>query len=75
MLSLMFPRVDYASKGLSKGFNIHKTIENTDGSKNIRVGDIVKVKINIEAEDSYRYAVLDDPLPGRFCCHKHGNKD
>ena len=66
MLSLMFPRVDYASKGLSKGFNIHKTIENTDGSKNIRVGDIVKVKINIEAEDSYRYAVLDDPLPAGF---------
>lgn len=66
MLSLTFPRVDYASGGLSRGFKIHKTIENTDGSKNIKVGDIIKVKLNIEAEDSYRYAVIDDPLPAGF---------
>ena len=63
MLSLTFPRVDYAANGYAKGFKIHKTIENTDGSKTIRTGDVVKVKINIEADDSYEYVVLDDPLP------------
>ncbi len=63
MLSLTFPRVDYAANGYAKGFKIHKTIENTDGSSTIRTGDIVKVKINIEADDGYDYVVIDDPLP------------
>lgn len=63
MLSLTFPRVDYAARGFSKGFTIHKKIENTDGAKKIKVGDVVKVKISIEMNDSYNYVVLDDPLP------------
>ncbi len=65
MLSLTFPRTDLAEKGYSKGFKIYKTIENMDGSKEIRVGDVVKVRINIETDDhqQYNYIVVDDPLP------------
>jgi len=63
MLSLTFPRVDYASRGYEKGFRIRKTLENMDGSKEINVGDIVKVKLEIETEGDYTYLVLDDPLP------------
>ena len=65
MLSLTFPRTDLAKQGYSKGFTINKTIENTDGSKEIRVGDIVKVRIDLETTDysDYNYLVLDDPLP------------
>jgi len=65
MLSLTFPRTDLAEKGYSKGFRIHKTIENMDGSKEIKVGDVVKVRIDIETEDrqGYNYIVVDDPLP------------
>jgi uncharacterized protein YfaS (alpha-2-macroglobulin family) len=64
MLSLTFPRTDLAKKGYTKGFSIHKTIENMDGSKEVRVGDVVKVKIDLEAEgQAYNYVVLDDPLP------------
>ena len=63
MLSLTFPRVDYASKGYARGFLISKTIENTDGSKKVKVGDVVKVNIDIHAENGYNYLVIDDPLP------------
>ncbi len=63
MLSLTFPRVDYAVKGHLRGFRVHKVIENTDGSKEIKVGDIVKVKIDIDTDRDSSYVVLDDPLP------------
>ncbi|MGA1874747.1 MAG: alpha-2-macroglobulin family protein [bacterium] len=64
LLSLTFPRVDYAREGYSRGFRIHKRIENTDGSKSIAVGDVVKVILDIEVEkNSYTFLVLDDPLP------------
>jgi uncharacterized protein YfaS (alpha-2-macroglobulin family) len=63
MLSLTFPRVDYSSDGYFRGFKMHKTIENTDGSKKIKLGDIVKVRIDIETEGDYNYVVIDDPLP------------
>ena len=62
-LSLTFPRVDYGTKGYLRGFRIHKIIENIDGTKEIRVGDVVKVKINIETDEPHRFVVLDDPLP------------
>jgi alpha-2-macroglobulin len=63
MLSLTFPRIDFASKGYTKGFKIQKAIENMDGSREIKVGDIVKVKLTIEPENSYSFLVVDDPLP------------
>lgn len=66
-LALTFPRTDYAKNGYSNGFDIHKTIKNTDGTNTIRVGDIVEVrlKINIKNRDS-NYVVIDDPLPAGF---------
>jgi hypothetical protein len=66
MLSLTFPRIDYASQGYSKGLEIHKELENTDGSEEIKVGDIVKVKLTIKTERDYTYLVIDDPLPAGF---------
>jgi uncharacterized protein YfaS (alpha-2-macroglobulin family) len=66
-LSLTYPRVDYAAQGYSNGFRINKTIENSDGSKTIRVGDIVKVTLDLDIEgDHFNYIVLDDPLPAGF---------
>ncbi|MBI5745425.1 MAG: hypothetical protein HZA13_00285 [Nitrospirae bacterium] len=66
-LSLTYPRVDYAKEGYAKGFKIRKTIENTDGSKTIKVGDLVKVTLDIDIEgNNFNYIVLDDPLPAGF---------
>lgn len=66
-LTLTYPRVDYASTGYSNGFRINKTIENTDGSKEIKVGDIVKVTLDIDIDGhDFKYLVLDDPLPAGF---------
>ncbi|HWR72818.1 MAG TPA: hypothetical protein VN604_06590 [Nitrospirota bacterium] len=66
-LALTFPRTDYARNGYSNGFEVHKTIKNTDGSNTIKVGDIVevKLKINIKKPGS-NYVVVDDPLPAGF---------
>lgn len=66
-LSLSYPRVDYALEGYERGFKIHKSIENTDGSKAIKVGDVVKVTLDIDIEgNNFNYIVLDDPLPAGF---------
>ncbi len=63
MLSLRFPRVDWAATGYANGFTIHKTVTNTDGSPAIKVGDVVKVKLLIDIGDRNDFIVLDDPLP------------
>ena len=65
---LQFPRVDYAESGTSNGFHVNKSIRNIDGSQDIRVGDLVKVTIDIEKDKTgysrrYHYIVIDDPLP------------
>ena len=62
-LYVKYPRNDYSDYGYSNGFKISKTIENMDGGKSIKVGDIVKVTVYIEAENPYNYVALDDPLP------------
>lgn len=52
-----------------KGFMIDKTIENMNGSKEIRVGDIVKVTFRFERTNhkgSYEYLVVEDPIPAGF---------
>ncbi|MFC1851075.1 alpha-2-macroglobulin [candidate division CSSED10-310 bacterium] len=59
-----FPRIDYQKAGYQNGFEIEKTIKNTDGSDTIRLGDIVEVTIKISIpERSYRFIALNDPLP------------
>jgi len=67
-VTLKYPRLDYAEKGYSNGFQVSKTIENQSGTGMIRVGDIVKVKVNIDIknlsyDNPYSYVVIDDPLP------------
>ena len=62
-LELTGPRLDLAGAGADQGFKVSKTIQNTDGSAEIKVGDLVKVVVVIEAAKPQRYVVLDDPLP------------
>jgi uncharacterized protein YfaS (alpha-2-macroglobulin family) len=64
MLSVTYPRADYSQNGYSHGLTLHKSVTNTDGSSLIKVGDVVKVELDLEVEDNnYRYIVIDDPLP------------
>jgi uncharacterized protein YfaS (alpha-2-macroglobulin family) len=66
-LALTFPRTDYAKSGYSNGFEIHKTVKNTDNTNIIKVGDIVEVKLKINIKNNApNYVVLDDPLPAGF---------
>jgi hypothetical protein len=63
-LELTAPRLDIAASGADQGFKVWKTIKNTDGSSEIKVGDMVKVTVAVEvAGKGQRYVVLDDPLP------------
>lgn len=63
-LSLSYPRMDYAAKGYSKGFEVTKDIKNLDGSDRIRVGDVVEVKVRVTTGNTdNNYLVIDDPLP------------
>jgi uncharacterized protein YfaS (alpha-2-macroglobulin family) len=63
-LELTAPRLDIAATGAANGFKVRRTIKNTDGSDEIKVGDLVKVTVFMEvAGIGQRYVVLDDPLP------------
>ncbi len=63
-VDLTYPRLDLKEKGEDRGFKVAKTIKNTDGKEVIRVGDLVKVTLNVDIQGlARRYVVLDDPLP------------
>jgi hypothetical protein len=63
-LELTAPRLDIAASGAANGFKVWRVIKNTDGSDEIKVGDLVKVTVFLEvAGKGQRYVVLDDPLP------------
>ncbi|MBM4295094.1 MAG: hypothetical protein FJ126_09375 [Deltaproteobacteria bacterium] len=63
-LELTAPRQDIAATGAVNGFKVRRTVKNTDGSEVIKVGDLVKVRVLIDAgARGQRYVVLDDPLP------------
>jgi len=63
-VTLAFPRVGYAAHGNEGGFRIGKRIENADGSAEIRVGDLVRVTLEIDPpQRGSRFVVVDDPLP------------
>jgi hypothetical protein len=63
-LTLTYPRLDLAPTGAAHGFKVSRTIANTDGSQEIRVGDVVKVTVQLEpTARTTRYVVIDDPLP------------
>jgi len=63
-VDLAYPRLDLKDKGEDRGFKVTRTIKNTDGTDEIRVGDLVKVSLNLEISGlARRYVVLNDPLP------------
>jgi uncharacterized protein YfaS (alpha-2-macroglobulin family) len=63
-LELTAPRLDIAATGADQGFKVRKIIKNTDGSAEIKVGDLVKVTVLIDvAGKQGRYVALEDPLP------------
>jgi alpha-2-macroglobulin len=63
-VNLTYPRLDLQDKGEDRGFKVAKTVKNTDGTDVIRVGDLVKVSLEIDIQGlARRYIVLDDPLP------------
>jgi len=63
-VDLTYPRLDLKDKGEDRGFKVTKTVKNTDGTDVIRVGDLVKVSLDIDIQGlARRYIVLDDPLP------------
>ncbi len=66
-LVLDYPRVELAKEGLEAGFRVEKFIENTNDKETIRVGDIVRIRVQITPtrdQPTYlSYLVLDDPLP------------
>jgi len=63
-LELTAPRLDIAATGAANGFKVSRVIKNTDGSDDIKVGDLVKVTVLMEVPArGQRYVVLDDPLP------------
>lgn len=63
-LELTAPRTDIAATGAAHGFKVQRTVKNTDGSSDIKVGDLVKVRVLMDAGGKgQRYVVLDDPLP------------
>jgi uncharacterized protein YfaS (alpha-2-macroglobulin family) len=63
-VDLTYPRLDLKEKGEDRGFKVTKTVKNTDGTDVIRVGDLVKVTLNLEIQGlAQRYIVLEDPLP------------
>ncbi len=63
-VELTAPRTDIAAEGAPHGIKVWKQIKNTDGSSEIKVGDLVKVTVfaQVKGKDQ-RYVVLDDPLP------------
>jgi len=58
------PRPDQAQAGAENGFLVSKRIDNVDGTGTVKVGDLVEVRVRIEARGRPgRYVILDDPLP------------
>jgi alpha-2-macroglobulin len=63
-VDLTYPRLDLQEKGEDRGFKVAKAVKNTDGTDVIRVGDLVKVTLEVDIQGlARRYVVLDDPLP------------
>ncbi len=69
-ISLTYPDMTTDPSDLEKGFVLHKKMENLNGKKEIRVGDMVKVTLEIELPDirhgargALEYLVLEDPVP------------
>jgi uncharacterized protein YfaS (alpha-2-macroglobulin family) len=63
-LELTGPRKDIAATGAAHGFKVRQNIINTDGSDNIKVGDLVKVTVFLDVVGKeQRFVMVDAPLP------------
>lgn len=70
-LSLTYPDLDTEPSSLSRGLTLLKRMENLNGKEEIRVGDIVRVTLNIgilqwpdrDRWSRYEYFALEDPVP------------
>jgi len=63
-VELTLPRVAASLQGESQGFRVRKSLIPTGGTEEIRVGDLVKVRVELETDHPrLQYVVLDDPLP------------
>ncbi|MBF0542869.1 MAG: hypothetical protein HQM08_00475 [Candidatus Riflebacteria bacterium] len=69
-LDYSYPEISLDKENLSHGFFVEKKIENLNGEKEIRVGDLVKVTVEFEDANHrsgeyghYEYIALEDPLP------------
>jgi hypothetical protein len=71
VLNLTYPDLTTDPKILSRGFSLNKSIENLNGSKEIRVGDVLRITLEIglfdpektKQRESYQYLALEDPVP------------
>ncbi len=64
LLKLAILELGISARAYDKILKVSRTIANTDGSQEIRVGDMVKVTVQVEpTARSTRYVVIDDPLP------------
>lgn len=63
-LALVYPRMDFSREGASQGIALSKQIENTAGTEDIHLGDVLKVTLILEIPTTrIRQIALDDPLP------------
>jgi uncharacterized protein YfaS (alpha-2-macroglobulin family) len=71
-LSITYPDLVNDPARLSKGFTLSKRIENLNGKDEIRVGDVVRVSLEIGLRDptrssyyhdGFQYLALEDPVP------------
>jgi uncharacterized protein YfaS (alpha-2-macroglobulin family) len=63
-LEVTGPRTDITATGEAHGFKVRQDIKNTDGSDNIKVGDLVKVTVFLDvAGKEQRFVMVDAALP------------
>jgi alpha-2-macroglobulin len=71
-LSVVYPDLVNDPAKLSKGFTLRKRVENLNGKEEIRVGDIVRVTLDVGLydptrtsyyHDGFNYLALEDPVP------------
>jgi len=70
-LSVTYPDLATDPSALNKGFILNKKIENLNGKDEIRVGDVLRVTLEIgilsrskqRSYDTFEYLALEDPVP------------
>jgi len=70
-LNLTYPDLVHAPGHLSRGFTLRKKMENLNGSDEIRLGDVIRMTLEIglidpdksRQRDLFEYLALEDPVP------------